>query len=329
MNSNFKALLETHTFSSHPLDDTLPGLYLCPLSDNAVTTLEGEQSRDYLQGQLTCDVLQLTEACFLRSAHCDAKGKSWAVLNVFTIGQKYFLSAQRDELAASTAQLQKYGVFSKTTIADESDNYFTFGLGGEAAASWLENQWQVTFGDNRSAADVPDGKVLKLSDTRFLLITNNAPALLALFEDKLYRQTLWAYCNIQAGLPHLTAASTGQYVPQMLNLHALDAISFDKGCYTGQEMVARMKYLGKNKRATYILTGKAATMPEDGHELQLSLGDSWRRSGQVLNFAGTPDNLHILAVLPNDLTSDALLRLKDDEYSALTIQPLPYSLNAD
>lgn len=329
MNNNWNALLAQHQLQQHVLDGTQPELFLSPLTDIGITTLVGEQTQEYLQGQLTNDIYQLIGTNYLKAAHCDAKGKAWAVLDVFTIEEQYCLCAHSSELEASTTQLQKYGVFAKTTISNNSDSWYVFGLGGAQAANWLADTYQTTFEGDVSAADIPAGKVLKRCKNSYLVVTSEPESLLNSLADKLYDHNLWDYWNIVAAIPYLTKESSGQYVPQMLNLQCLNAISFDKGCYAGQEMVARMKYLGKNKRATYILEGKASSIPADGHELQLSLGDNWRRSGQVLNHAGTADNLYLLAVLPNDLSSDALLRLKDDESSALTLKPLPYAIDAE
>ncbi len=325
MTDNWQAELAQHKINTHPLDGSQPDLFLCPLSDLAITTLSGEQSLEYLQGQLTCDVNELTENNHLKAAHCDPKGKAWAVLDVFKKDQTLFLSAHIDELAASTAQLQKYGVFAKTTISTQ-DNYFSFGLAGPDAWQYLQDNLQLGGDNDATAWDIEQGKVLKMCDKSFLLVTTQPQKWLSLFADKLYHHSLWDYWCIQAGLPHLTKATSGEFVPQMINLQCFDAISFTKGCYTGQEMVARMKYLGKNKRAAFILHGSAAQLPEDGHEIQLAIGDNWRRSGLVLNVAGSEDNLHLLAVLPNDLEQDAQLRLKDIDGSTLKIKPLPYSL---
>ncbi|MCJ8269839.1 MAG: hypothetical protein MJK04_10605 [Psychrosphaera sp.] len=222
-------------------------------------------------------------------------------------------------------------MFSKTTITDASEQWFTFGLGGGDAASWLQNQWQIDVTGEQTAWDIPQGKVLQLNDQRFLLVldADNTRSLLAGPKAQLCDQNLWTTLSIQAGIAHLGETSLGQYVPQMLNLLCLDAISFEKGGYAGQEMVARMKYLGKNKRATFIVTGNANQMPSEGQELQLAIGDNWRRGGTLINVAGTADKFYALAIMSNDLDADVQLRIKDQTESQLTLTPLPYSLAAD
>ena len=114
--------------------------------------------------------------------------------------------------------------------------------------------------------------------------------------------------------------------PQMLNLQALDGISFNKGCYMGQETVARAKYRGANNRALFLLAGTAGEPVASGDTLELQLGDNWRRSGMVLNAWQQAGQVWLTAVLPKDTEADALFRLKQDEGSRLTVQPLPYTL---
>lgn len=343
MNQCWQSLLSTISVIEPADIASLPDLYLCPLTDNSLISLQGEQSHSYLQGQLTCDMDQLNSNHYLNAAHCNAKGKMWAILKAFTLntseGESFFLSAHQAEATASLEQLKKYGVFAKATITDASEQWLTFGLGGQAAEAWLQSHWSVTLTENHTAATInkssnegtDEAKVLKIADQRYLLIihADNAQALLAAHQQHIYSKDLWSIADINAGVAHLDHGTIEQHVPQMLNLHCLNAISFTKGCYTGQEMVARMKYLGKNKRAAFILQGHAGALPKPADELQLAIGDNWRRSGSIINVAGNADKLHILAVLPNDVAADAQLRIKDDEHSTFVLSPLPYSLDTD
>lgn len=328
----WNSLLSTISLQNISDLNNLPALFITPLEDSALLRLSGEQSHSYLQGQLTCDMEKLGNSNYLNAAHCDAKGKMWAIVKVFAQGEDFFLSGHQHEIAASLTQLNKYGVFAKTTITDVSTQWLTLGLGGCHAAAWLKSQWQIEFAPGQHSADIGSdvarGKVLQLAPERYLLLiaSDQVAALLDAYRQHLVHSELWSIQDIQAGLAHLDDGTVTQYVPQMLNLHCLDAISFDKGCYSGQEMIARMKYLGKNKRGAYILRGHAAVRPNPADELQLAIGDNWRRSGSIVNVAGSNDDLHILAVLPNNTEADARLRIKDDEHSALTLSPLPYSL---
>ena len=140
------------------------------------------------------------------------------------------------------------------------------------------------------------------------------------------QESLWWGLDIKAGIPHLEAVHQGEYIPQMLNLQALDGISFTKGCYMGQEIVARAKYRGANNRALFVLAGQASGPVASGDTLEIQLGDNWRRSGMVLNVWQQDGQLWLTAVLPKDTEADASFRLKQEEGSRLALQPLPYSL---
>jgi len=166
---------------------------------------------------------------------------------------------------------------------------------------------------------------------RFLLVTSPAQAETlktslageAQFNDS----TQWLALDIEAGIPVIETATAAQLIPQATNLQALDAISFKKGCYTGQEMVARAKFRGANKRALYWLAGRASTVPLAGEALELQMGDKWRRTGTVLCGVQLDDgSVWVQVVMNNDLEADSVLRAVGDEGGALTIQPLPYTL---
>lgn len=331
MNQSWKKYLSELSLNSVQPNAELPNLYLCPLINNGLVSLEGEQSQQYLQGQLTCDMQHLSADNFLNGAHCDAKGKMWAIVKTFTIASQYLLCGGQAEINASIEQLQKYGVFAKTTISDASEQWLTLGVGGDNAPQWFAKQWSIDVSDGNTAWDIAPGKVIKIAQQRFILVLENSQigALLEQHQTHLFCAGLWRAMDIQAGIAHLDETSINQYVPQMLNLHCLDAISFDKGCYNGQEMVARMKYLGKNKRATFILSGHASVMPQTGDDIQLAIGENWRRGGTIINIAGCAEQFHLLAVLANDTDADSQFRVKDDADSHLTLCQLPYSLESE
>ena len=138
---------------------------------------------------------------------------------------------------------------------------------------------------------------------------------------------LWQQASILAGEPQLSVDAIDEYVPQMVNLQAINGISFKKGCYTGQETVARMKYLGKNKRAMYIVTGQSEGLLE-APDIETQLGENWRRAGKLIaqSYNEQTQTLTGLVVLPNDTDIDQTLRAKHTPSVELNILPLPYSL---
>lgn len=285
------------------------------LSHYGVLKITGDDAETYLQGQITNDVTQLTEENVQIACQCDAKGKIWSVFYLLKHHDAYLLIGPKDSLSKSHEALKKFAVFSKVDITDASDTLHLYGLFNGGLPDKPMSQSQTS-----------EGRQFRLpgTSTRLILITD-APNLAAPETDQL---TQWKMADIAEGIPFISGDVSGEYVPQMLNVQALDGISFTKGCYMGQETVARTKYLGKNKRAGYILKGEFPLDIATDDAIERQLGDNWRRAGTIANHVWDQQDktLWVFGVLPNDIKSDTILRLKSQPDVRLTIQPLPYSL---
>lgn len=303
--------------------------FISPLPAFTIIRISGPDQKKYLQGQLTCDVNSLNADIFLRGAHCDAKGKMWATFHLFEDGEDLLLLGFRDEIQASLSQLKKFGVFSKVSFTETQHSLAVFGLSGPQADSLLPAIGVRTVPAIGSVTAIEGGFLLALAAQHYFLILNVATAV-SFMQDQstiLAAPTRFLQQHILHGLPYLEQAIIGEYVPQNLNLQAIHGISFSKGCYIGQEMVARMKYLGKNKRATYILTAQSAETPAAGSDIEVQLEQNWRRSGVVINAVNIHGELSLLAVLPNDISPEDHLRLASEPDTTFRINALPYSLN--
>lgn len=303
---------------------------IVPLPGFDVLRVHGPDAEKYLQSQTTCDLKRLNADNFLRGAHCDAKGKMWSVFHLLQQNSNDLLVvAYRDELAASLAQWQKFGVFSKVSFEPGQQQWAVFGVtGAEEAVKQLLQQLGFSLLQSGQRQQHQGMHLLALTGDHYLVLCSHQQAHQWLTDSALpfAAPTRWLQAHIQHGFCYLEQENIGQFVPQMLNLQALDAISFDKGCYLGQEMVARMKYLGKNKRAAYILSAPADSTPVAGSDIEMQLDTNWRRAGQVINAVNVNQQLWLLAVLPNDTTANTPLRLATEPESLLTLQPLPYTL---
>ncbi|AGO56806.1 tRNA-modifying protein YgfZ [Serratia plymuthica 4Rx13] len=309
-------------------------LTLISLEDWALVTLSGPDRVKYLQGQVTADIEALAADRHVLCAHCDAKGKMWSNLRLFHRGEDFAYLERRSVLDSQLAEIKKYAVFSKLTIAVDSEAVL-LGVAGFQARAALAGVFNSL--PDAEHQVVQDGETTLLHFSapaeRFLLVTTAAVAeqlTVKLNEQaELNDSQQWLTLDIEAGYPVIDAANSGQLIPQATNLQALEGISFSKGCYTGQEMVARAKFRGANKRALYWLEGNAGRVPLAAEDLELQLGDNWRRTGTVLAAGKLADGrLWVQAVLNNDLDADSKLRVRDDAASQLTIKPLPYSLEA-
>lgn len=310
------------------LSNDLTTAFISPLPAFQLVTIAGEDRQKFLQGQLTCDVSQLNDNHWLRGAHCDAKGRMWGTAVLWQQAEQIFWLAFRDELHASMAQLKKYAVFSKVTFSDAQQDYAVFGIGGTDSAALLAQLGYPVLSAGQQAA-VPSGYLLALAADHFVLVLAHqaAQALLASQAAHLAAPTRWLAQQVAHGIPFLEQALIGEYIPQQLNLQALDAISFSKGCYMGQEMVARTKYRGINKRAMYLLSGETTATPIAGTTVEIALEQNWRRAGVVVNAVNIGGQLQLLAVLPNDISETDQFRLADDGQTSLKLQSLPYTIS--
>jgi len=273
-------------------------MQLIPQPELGIIRISGEDAISYLQGQLTCDVTQLGQQGWLLGAHCNAKGKVWSNFVLLRGQDALFMVMHNAVLPASLEALNKFAVFSKVelqTYSSEADVVLTQ---DNAAPSEALAQAELDIGCTLSL-------VVKS-------VTSNS------------EQKNWPLYFIQQRFPWLaSSAQQEQFVPQMLNQDLLGAISFDKGCYIGQETVARMRYLGKQNRALYYLTGTAIQL-QPADQLEMALGSNWKRSGNVVNAAQDSDgSWHLLAVLPTELEADAAFRLLGDQDSRFTLASEP------
>ncbi|WP_413110983.1 tRNA-modifying protein YgfZ [Thaumasiovibrio sp. DFM-14] len=304
--------------------DQRPLLALHHLSQWEVITVTGTDARHYLQGQLTCDVVTMPENSVSFAAHCDAKGRMHSAMRVFSTSNGYGYLQRRSVTPKQVAELKKYAVFSKVDIT--VDERILLGLSGMNATAFIE---QLFTGDG-AIRHHADSMAIQVAPQRWVIMAEAslADTLMTTNELTLASTALWELYEIEAACPRIDEATWGTHLPQALNLQAVGGISFKKGCYTGQEMVARAKYRGINKRAMFIVRGHCDTTPCAGDEVERQVGDSWRRGGVIIAGCRADDGEAIaLAVLPNDLELETALRFANAPESLCQLTPLPYSLD--
>lgn len=297
------------TLSSSPV--------LYPLTDRAVISLTGADRTKYLQGQVTCDVDLLNAGDASLGGHCDSKGRLWASFWLANLGEELLLVLNASLLERQLPELKKFAVFAKTDIEAVTEQWQVFGLAGEGVSYWLDQQFEGSNNLLQGGVVIP----VAAEHTLLLLPAGTPPP-----ELPLGSESEWRGLMIQAGLPDMQAEHQGEYIPQMLNLQALHGISFTKGCYLGQETVARAKYRGANKKAMFVLSGHASAPIGANQDLELQLGENWRRAGTVLSVYQDGEQCILTSVLNNNLEPDAVLRIKGQDDSRLSLQPLPYNL---
>lgn len=291
-----------------------------------VTKLDGADNRQFLQGQLTCNLDALTTTHSLLGAHCDAKGKMAAVLRLVDTGHEILALQTADNTASHLPQLAKYAVFSKVTITDNTSDYHCTGLAGEAVSEWiiksLELSSDISLIKKDDALNTPYGQVVVVDDSqnspRYLVIStlvqqqelNNA---LAIIDHQTPSNDLWFALDCRSGLADVTPSTQAEFIPQMLNLQMIDAISFKKGCYIGQETVARMHFRGLNKRAMFVLQSPSHIACNIGDSVEKQLGENWRNAGTIVNVQHVNEQTIACAVLPSDFELTDVVRVKDGD----------------
>lgn len=294
------------------------------LSHFGLIQITGEQSTAFINGQVTTDMTTLAANEWRWGAHCDPKGKMIASFRTFAIGERLYMLMPRSTLALDLPQLKKYAVFSKVELQDVSEQWSLVGLWGNMAAQVLSSHFGVI---NQSLTSIQDGAILRDSLGFIVMLPpEKAQDFIAQQDIPLLAYTAWQALEINAGYPNIDSQHSGQYVPQMCNLQAIEGISFTKGCYMGQETIARMKYRGGNKRALYILEGHSSLSLSTETQVEIQLEGGYRKVGKIIEVIQEADKVLMTAVLANDTQNDAVLRIAEDESSSLQIKPLPYSL---
>lgn len=260
MNSDWKNfLLDKHGVLTNETGIDLSGSEyeankrLCPVTQLGVLTVAGKDAASFLQGQITCNVHDITDNKSSLGAICNPKGRVITTFLLIKRDDAYLLLLPVELLAAIKKRLQMYVLRSAVTLTDSSDELCL--IGGcqlDVKTSANDQFGNTTRQQNRLTID------LSRQVNRQLLITDAEDAQLFWQEQTSEHgyqpagSEVWRSLDVIDGIPWLTTETSEEYIPQMLNLDTLGGISFTKGCYTGQEIVARTHYLGKAKRQMFV-----------------------------------------------------------------------------
>lgn len=308
------------------------GEVITDLSHRALITVRGADAENYIQGQLTNDIHNVTEYRSQLSAHCTPKGRVLACFRVFRRKDIVYLALPESLLELSLQQLRKYVLMSKVELDIES-GLAQIGYSAARGMHHLRNILKtipeevdtVTHSEDISVIRVPGpypryellGSVAALKALWIKLDVHAAPV----------GAGPWSLLDILAGVPELCPETIDAFIPQMINLDALNGISFSKGCYTGQEIVARTHYLGKLKRRMFRLHSPAVDLPPAGTRIYNTAQHGDESVGTVITAQPAPEGgTALLAVLQIDATTLGELRLGQKDGSLCTLQTLPYSL---
>lgn len=281
-----------------------------PVNDLACVEIKGEQAETLLQGQLTCDVTALEHGENTFGAFCNPKGRIRCFFNIQAVSEGFLLFMPDDTVERFIEDLGKYAVFYKATI----NRLVDYPMSALLFASSTENQkirqyWQgasnpmpakpVLYGTN--ALLFHGVEACEFASREFSNIPSGEPE-------------FWQLALFQAKIPSLSLTQSEQFLPHDIGLIALGAINFKKGCYTGQEIIARMQYLGKLKKSLFLLrcTG-APSAPGSAIE------GNGKNVGEIINSLKINDNLSLSLAMLNAEHSSSTLTLKSEKQPILEV----------
>jgi tRNA-modifying protein YgfZ len=250
--------------------------------------VSGPDAATYLQGQISCDIHKLEPGKTMMGCCCNLKGRIQSLFYIFQHENSYIIATSSELLEETLARLKQYAIFSKTNIDVNQDKFTAYGAISEKPDIFEKDKAlsSISF----SLDDENLFIIFGLSDKLKLMTEEVKPA--EAFNFKL----------IQAGIPHLKHLSYEKFLPQELNLDKLGALDFEKGCYTGQEVVARLHYRGGLKQHLCIAQ---IDSPEPIDTYTEIYNSDKKCIGHVVNSAVWQDQHALLAVIRDDAKADA------------------------
>lgn len=298
------------------------------LEQEALLQITGPDTLSFLQGQTTCDTRQVDSGHSVPGAYCTPQGRMVCDFLLGQLGEERFaLRLRADVLDTAATTFGKYIVFSKAKLAPEKRNWQVVACWGDEVADILQDL----------VGQLPGGRYRTVSGEGYLLIQMDEAgtgyeAWIDMENHRDHYEALqramqvgeadeWFALQIRAGLGRVEGPTIEEFLPQMLNFDITGHVSFNKGCYTGQEIVARLHYRGKAKRRMYLAQLDSATPPAAG--TQLRGAESGQSVGTVVN--SVPEGggtICLVTATQRGLTEG--LALESPPYQTLKVLELPY-----
>lgn len=292
---------------------------------------QGDDVTEFLQGQLGNDVKALMPGQSQLTSYCTPKGRMLAIILLIRTDDGYLLLLPRDLRETLLPRLRMYVLRAKATLEADNETCLT-GIAGPGAIELIQQHDLVAPTQDNHFETCDGTSILKIQgpEPRFLCLSSPAGTrtLLNQLNDKavLAGRSAWEWLDIQAGLPLVYPATQEAFVPQMANLDLLDGINFKKGCYPGQEIVARMRYLGKLKQRMYRGHINAGACPTIGDAVySTSFGE--QSAGKIVLAQPAPTSGSDVLLVAQIRSAEAGdLHLLSLSGPPITLHPLPYRI---
>lgn len=312
--------------------DTSASCQKINLSHLGVIRVKGEDKETFLQGQLTNDTRTIEEDKSQLSSYCTPKGRMLANFRILQHEDAWYLLIPAKRLDAVLKRLTMFVLRSKVSIENVSDDFILTGLVGDCIVDHLGNNLPID-----------TDEVTHHDGLSFVRVDKNMPRYIAIGEfDAMHRlwqkldkaiqvnTSQWRLHDIRAGIPTILEETVEAFIPQMTNMHLLNGVSFTKGCYTGQEIVARMQYLGKLKRRMYPVSIETTRIPKPGDDVYSDSSKSGQGAGKLVDIVSTGDNRYEgLAVLEINNIEEGALQLIDSDGPVIKVTEPPYTFETE
>lgn len=307
---------------------------VCELTPLGLIRVTGEETRTFLHSQFTNDLEQVTAHTSQLNSYCSPKGRVLSIFMVFKHNGDYFLVLPKDVIEITLRKLVMYKLRSKVDLYDASEHSVLFGVTGPGVGPAFENLGielpQKVYGCTQESG----ATLVRLpsENTRILVMADaeTAVSLCSQLSEKLPLATfrLWDLHDISCGIPRVTALTSEAFTPQMTNLELINGVSFSKGCYPGQEVVARTHYLGKPNRRMYRASIATEQLPEPGTNVFSAEEGDQPLGKVVVSQMVSAGHASALIVLRTQKEEDPCLHIGSADGPAISLQELPYSLQS-
>lgn len=309
---------------------------LSVLSTETIVLVQGPDAASFLQGQLSCDVADANHDHSCLGSHNSPKGRMISNFRLLELqGDSYALAMHASLKAIAEKALGKYIVFSKADISDGDPHWVRLGIAGDGAAELLAKGGNTIPEEQNGVCHFDDGLIVQVNEsaTSFEIWLNNSNATQTReFVESLLQAGAvlstpddWQLQLIRAGIGQLTASTSEQFLPQMLNLQVLGGISFSKGCYTGQEVIARMHYRGQLKRRMYRVKCHSEQYFEPNTPIFVE--NNTQSIGNLVSSAKAENGQTEALIVATAAIQDSGASLGTEDGPQLATESLPYAIN--
>jgi tRNA-modifying protein YgfZ len=301
------------------------------LSHFALLEVTGSDAHTFLHNQLTCDLKLLDTYGWLFSAWCLPNGRVISTFIIFKHNNSYFMILPGMMKEKIIKRLVMYILHSDVKINDVSDDYTLLGIMDDNINILFNELLPDAIDINSSLINTPSMLILRLWDMkyRYILICkiDVVTGIVNIISDKCNEgdRSTWSLLDIHAGIPWILNSTSESFLPQMLNLDQMAGLSYAKGCYPGQEVIARLHYRGQLKKRLYLGSGNAVINPGTGDQVELKT--SGAIVGDVIDAESHPEGgFRLLAVIESSHADKNTLCLYNSDNALIKFTPINYSL---